>query len=246
MSNNAIKFLTLWAILCLLALWVIFISRSAKGQTQTYEPYSVWEFDTGDLEVVITDNPCIPESDWPMLIPNNYIGWWHTSFGVDLKRYLGGPAIEWLGCREGVFPEAFPEDMPLMWISVPRDWVRHPVTGHLIWREAKYVCRVFYPSWPEVRITFGLPVLALQIVDKVYISLLINITTGDWLWRHERMESGDFNMDGCTDCKDMDYFWNCLSGAGIAYKHGCAPADFDDDSDVDMQDFGVFQAMLGQ
>jgi hypothetical protein len=53
---------------------------------------------------------------------------------------------------------------------------------------------------------------------------------------------GDFDSNGAVDRDDLDFLVGCTLGPAIApIDPLCASADFDDDSDVDQSDFGVFQ-----
>lgn len=56
----------------------------------------------------------------------------------------------------------------------------------------------------------------------------------------------DLNHDGQVDSADYDLFAACVTGplAG-ALTTGCGIVDFDGDSDVDMNDFGIFQRCYG-
>jgi len=68
----------------------------------------------------------------------------------------------------------------------------------------------------------------------------------------------DFNRDGDVDAEDLDVFEACATGPAIPYNPAALPepepgctltpdgngriaADFDEDSDVDQSDFGMFQ-----
>jgi hypothetical protein len=66
--------------------------------------------------------------------------------------------------------------------------------------------------------------------------------------------AGDFDMDGEVDAADRDMFLACLTGPSVLYTSGGLPAecqigsdgnfclaDFDQDGDIDQDDFGAFQ-----
>ena len=55
----------------------------------------------------------------------------------------------------------------------------------------------------------------------------------------------DLNGDGVTDQNDLEIFVNCISGPNESYSPAeCEAADFDDDDDVDLEDYQEFQANL--
>ena len=51
----------------------------------------------------------------------------------------------------------------------------------------------------------------------------------------------DVNCDDVADHSDVRQIGDCLQGPDHFVSEECRPADFDDDSDVDMHDIGVFQ-----
>lgn len=54
----------------------------------------------------------------------------------------------------------------------------------------------------------------------------------------------DFDGDTDVDQADFGFLQQCVSGDGIAFGEGCAPADLDSDGDVDEDDFGLLHACL--
>jgi hypothetical protein len=57
---------------------------------------------------------------------------------------------------------------------------------------------------------------------------------------------GDLNRDGNVDRDDYEVFAGCVSGPGVPYSDpDCQGADFNDDGDVDLSDFGELQMRLG-
>jgi len=53
---------------------------------------------------------------------------------------------------------------------------------------------------------------------------------------------GDCNNTGGVDLLDYDDFDECLFGPGGGFQPECRCFDFDDDGDVDLVDYAVFQA----
>jgi len=57
---------------------------------------------------------------------------------------------------------------------------------------------------------------------------------------------GDFNCDDNVNLVDYGKLAQCIGGPSVAPGLGCEIADLDGDSDVDLGDFGLFQAALGR
>jgi hypothetical protein len=56
--------------------------------------------------------------------------------------------------------------------------------------------------------------------------------------------AGDADADGVVTLPDFVEFDACM-GAGVVENLACSFADFDADTDVDLIDFGGFQAAIG-
>ena len=54
------------------------------------------------------------------------------------------------------------------------------------------------------------------------------------------MGSGDYNMDGQVGEDDVSAFQECFSGPDVPFGTCCIFADFDDDGDVDCDDWVLF------
>jgi hypothetical protein len=54
----------------------------------------------------------------------------------------------------------------------------------------------------------------------------------------------DLNCDDVVDAADFVSFSGCMHGPGEPVPVECAPADLDDDADVDLQDFAEFQRLF--
>jgi predicted amidohydrolase len=54
----------------------------------------------------------------------------------------------------------------------------------------------------------------------------------------------DLDFDGDADQVDFGLFQRCLSGSGVAFGSGCAPADLDGSGTVDPDDFNLFWPCL--
>gem|GEM_PF-1870401 len=52
---------------------------------------------------------------------------------------------------------------------------------------------------------------------------------------------GDFNRNGTVDMIDFDLFAGCVSGPSVSTNLDCEDMDLDDDYDIDVSDFGLFQ-----
>ncbi len=61
-----------------------------------------------------------------------------------------------------------------------------------------------------------------------------------WIARLPRPGSGDYNMDQQVDEHDSDGFQECFSGPDVPFGTCCIFADFDDDGDVDCDDWALF------
>jgi hypothetical protein len=57
---------------------------------------------------------------------------------------------------------------------------------------------------------------------------------------------GDTDGDGVITQAETAAFWACMTGPGGEYGDGCDPLDFDLDSDIDLDDFHVLQALFGE
>ena len=57
---------------------------------------------------------------------------------------------------------------------------------------------------------------------------------------------GDTDGDGVVTVAEFATFAECMTEPGGDYAHGCAALDFDLDSDIDLADFRVLQALLGE
>jgi len=57
--------------------------------------------------------------------------------------------------------------------------------------------------------------------------------------------STDLNRDGYVDHADARFFADCFTGRGRPKAGHCAAADWDQDGDVDLQDFQLFQLEFG-
>ena len=53
---------------------------------------------------------------------------------------------------------------------------------------------------------------------------------------------GDLDGNGVVDLDDYAGFTDCMSGPEVGYDVGCEMYDFDDDGDVDLADFSLFQS----
>jgi hypothetical protein len=65
-------------------------------------------------------------------------------------------------------------------------------------------------------------------------------TTTGQLWSFST-SLPDFDEDNDVDQEDFGRFQKCLSGDGVNYEQGCAPADLDSDEDVDQGDYILFR-----
>lgn len=60
-----------------------------------------------------------------------------------------------------------------------------------------------------------------------------------------RAQVGDLNGDGVVSLSDVDYVADCTKGPSGHIYSGCGPADWDSDEDADLQDYAIWQQVLG-
>ncbi len=53
--------------------------------------------------------------------------------------------------------------------------------------------------------------------------------------------AGDFNHDGDLDVNDLSFLASCMSGPGTRPATGCSVCNLNGDSDVDLEDFQIFE-----
>jgi hypothetical protein len=63
-------------------------------------------------------------------------------------------------------------------------------------------------------------------------------------WVVRVVSDKDFDQDGDVDQEDFGVFQHCLSGTGVSYGTGCAPADLDTNGAIDQTDFSLFWACM--
>ncbi len=96
---------------------------------------------------------------------------------------------------------------------------------------------------------FGGSVNGLEINDRseVAIAGVVSGQTATFMLRRTA-PNGDFNHDCHRDAYDFAIFENCWTGAdagpGGGLLAGCNRADFDQDGDVDHDDFVAFEAVV--
>ncbi len=71
------------------------------------------------------------------------------------------------------------------------------------------------------------------------------VTTPGLVWSFTTTGfTGDFDRDSDVDQSDFGFLQRCLSGTGISYPDGCAPADLSADGAVDADDLDLFRACM--
>lgn len=85
-----------------------------------------------------------------------------------------------------------------------------------------------------------------QALDDLQIQSIARNGVKAWL-EMQGQKYPDFNNDGYVNAADLEFFIGCTTGAEIPLANpagSCAVTDLDSDEDVDMDDFGLFQACI--
>lgn len=172
---------------------------------------------------------------------NNMPAYHLTSTPIDCTRQFGLRLSfwRWLGVEQAPYDHAS--------VRVSNDgesWVT-------VWENTEEVADAF---WTPIDVDIS-PVADNQ--PNVYLRWTLGPTDSGWAycgWNIDDVQiyatgcvgrPGDSNGDGVVDLSDLAEFGRCLSGPAGGIVAGCGVFDFEDDDDVDLDDFGAFQSSFG-